>query len=285
MTGRIVGIDASNYYYGNNAINGVSGEYWNMSKPYCARNTHNGVPVFDMENRLCYLRTAERRPFCNPSRGFGYTTADWIDWRDDSEPWRALHRGHLAENLVKVKHNSNRLGVYSRGSFRYSQHDIDKTGWQLVVAVGQDNDCDGTVDEDLPVNVCGRCGDVPEEMCNGQDDDCDGVVDDGTPDSDGDGFSDLAEYVSGTSPIDRDDYFSHSGTYHNNQFALHFGTKTGRTYSLKVSTDLLQWHDWTSVSGDDLEHTLEFNTSTHNISELSTDSGSYFFKIDVQKID
>ena len=104
-------------------------------------------------------------------------------------------------------------------------------------------------------------------------------------DSDGDGFSDLAEYVSGTSPIDRDDYFSHSGTYHNDQFALQFGTKTGRTYSLKVSTDLLQWHDWTSVSGDDLEHTLEFNTSTHNISELSTDSGSYFFKIDVQKID
>ena len=104
-------------------------------------------------------------------------------------------------------------------------------------------------------------------------------------DSDGDGFSDLAEYISGTSPIDRGDYFSHSGTYHNDQFALQFETKSGRTYSLKVSTDLLQWHDWTSVSGDDLEHTLEFNTSTHNISELSTDSDSYFFKIDVQKID
>ncbi|MEC8333200.1 MAG: ubiquitin-like protein [Verrucomicrobiota bacterium] len=104
-------------------------------------------------------------------------------------------------------------------------------------------------------------------------------------DSDGDGFSDLAEYISGTSPIDRGDYFSHSGTYHDGQFALQFETKSGRTYSLKVSTDLLQWHDWTSVSGDDLEHTLEFNTTTHNISELSTDSDSYFFKIDVQKID
>ena len=102
-------------------------------------------------------------------------------------------------------------------------------------------------------------------------------------DSDGDGFSDLAEYISGTSPIDRGDYFSHSGTYHDNQFVLQFETKTGRTYSLKVSTDLLQWHDWTDVSGDDLEHTLEFNTSTHNISELSTDSGSYFFKIDIEK--
>ena len=104
-------------------------------------------------------------------------------------------------------------------------------------------------------------------------------------DSDGDGFSDFAEYVSGTSPIDRDDHFSHTGAYHNDQFALQFETKTGRTYNLKVSTDLSQWHEWTSVSGDDLEHTLEFNASTHNITELSTDSGSYFFKIDVEKID
>lgn len=101
-------------------------------------------------------------------------------------------------------------------------------------------------------------------------------------DSDGDGFSDFAEYVSGTSPIDRDDYFSHSGAYHNNQFALQFETKTGRTYTLSVSTDLSQWHEWATVSGDDLEHTLEFNASSHNISELSANSGSYFFKIEIE---
>ena len=101
-------------------------------------------------------------------------------------------------------------------------------------------------------------------------------------DSDGDGFSDFAEYVSGTSPIDRDDYFSHFGAYYNDQFALQFETKTGRTYTLSVSTDLSQWHEWTIVSGDDLEHTLEFNASSHNISELSTDSGSYFFKIEIE---
>lgn len=101
-------------------------------------------------------------------------------------------------------------------------------------------------------------------------------------DSDGDGFSDFAEYVSGTSPIDSDDYFSHSGAYHNNQFALQFETKTGRTYTLSVSTDLSQWHEWATVSGDDLEHTLEFNASSHNISELSANSGSYFFKIEIE---
>ena len=59
----------------------------------------------------------------------------------------------------------------------------------------------------------------------------------------------------------------------------------GRTYSLKVSTDLQSWHNWSSISGDDLTHTLGFNVSTHNISELSTEADSYFFKIEVEKIE
>ena len=31
---------------------------------------------------------------------------------------------------------------------------------------------------------------------------------------------------SGTSPIDKGDYFSHAGTYHDDQFALQFETKS-----------------------------------------------------------
>ena len=45
---------------------------------------------------------------------------------------------------------------------------------------GQDNDCDGWIDEGV-LNACGRCGPVPQEICNGVDDDCDGGTDEGTP--------------------------------------------------------------------------------------------------------
>ncbi|MCA9543892.1 MAG: hypothetical protein KC613_05860, partial [Myxococcales bacterium] len=43
---------------------------------------------------------------------------------------------------------------------------------------GEDNDCDGAVDEGL-LNACGACGPVPEEICNDLDDDCDGMTDEG----------------------------------------------------------------------------------------------------------
>ena len=43
---------------------------------------------------------------------------------------------------------------------------------------GDDDDCDGRVDEGV-LNACGRCGGAPPEVCNDEDDDCDGVADEG----------------------------------------------------------------------------------------------------------
>ncbi|MCS6798177.1 MAG: MopE-related protein [Myxococcota bacterium] len=53
-------------------------------------------------------------------------------------------------------------------------------GWcsGTEVCDGEDNDCDGRVDEGV-ANRCGRCEPEPVETCNGRDDDCDGMVDDG----------------------------------------------------------------------------------------------------------
>ncbi len=46
----------------------------------------------------------------------------------------------------------------------------------LEVCDGEDNNCNGEVDEGV-TNACGGCGDVPEEVCDGEDNDCDGEVD------------------------------------------------------------------------------------------------------------
>ena len=67
----------------------------------CSRNMHLGVPVFDLENRNCYLETKKRLSFCGPF--YGYTTAEWIDFRNSDFGWRTLHRGELGAHLVLVK--------------------------------------------------------------------------------------------------------------------------------------------------------------------------------------
>ncbi len=45
-----------------------------------------------------------------------------------------------------------------------------------TVCDGIDDNCNGLVDEGL-LNACGLCGSPPVEVCNGLDDDCDGVID------------------------------------------------------------------------------------------------------------
>ena len=78
----IVHLDASieSMVSGNDAINGQSGQTWPMVGG-CTRTQHNGVDVFDMTHPPCGFRTGEAKAFCGSD--FGWTTADWVDWRDD----------------------------------------------------------------------------------------------------------------------------------------------------------------------------------------------------------
>ena len=104
-------------------------------------------------------------------------------------------------------------------------------------------------------------------------------------DTDADGFSDMEEYISGTSPIDSNDHFNFQGSHDADAFFLQFETHSGRNYTISVSTDLNEWHNWSVVSGDGATHALDFNPTNINISGLELGADAYFFKIEVEKTD
>lgn len=104
-------------------------------------------------------------------------------------------------------------------------------------------------------------------------------------DSDGDGFSDIEEYFSGTNPVDSNEHLQLAGTHTGSQFELQFVSVSGRNYTIYVSADLEQWHTMDSIQGQDAEHTMEFNPQATNITGLNPNAGAYFFKIDVELSD
>ena len=61
----------------------------------------------------------------------------------------------------------------NKGHFQYGDC---ITPCQEEVCDGEDNDCDGDIDEGQ-LNACGECGLVPSEVCDGIDNDCDGSTD------------------------------------------------------------------------------------------------------------
>ena len=68
---------------GHNAINLITGSTWRMKGGIsngCEHSTYLNVPVFDLENRKCYLETSERLPYCESGVN-GYSTATWLKFR------------------------------------------------------------------------------------------------------------------------------------------------------------------------------------------------------------
>jgi MYXO-CTERM domain-containing protein len=74
--------------------------------------------------------------------------------------------------------NGEAYGASDQAGLRQAFSRILADAIPVEACNGEDDDCDGRVDEGV-LNSCGRCGGAPVEVCNDADDDCDGRVDEG----------------------------------------------------------------------------------------------------------
>ena len=105
-------------------------------------------------------------------------------------------------------------------------------------------------------------------------------------DSDNDQSNDYFESIAGTSLTDANDYFYLQGSMNTDGFYnLEYNAKANRNYSINVSDDLINWHNWKTATAteDDITHSNIFNPSVENINGLEANSTHFFFKVDIEK--
>jgi len=102
-------------------------------------------------------------------------------------------------------------------------------------------------------------------------------------DADGDGVSNLLEYLAGTNPTLRSSAFKPIGTLTGNTYSMPLQTVTGRTYKVWVSRDLSNWTLRETLTGDGTQKTFSFDETTITSGPLYSAShpSRYFFRVQV----
>jgi hypothetical protein len=102
-------------------------------------------------------------------------------------------------------------------------------------------------------------------------------------DPDGDGVSNLLEYLAGTNPTLRSSAFKPIGTLTGNTYSMPLQTVTGRTYKVWVSRDLSNWTLRETLTGDGTQKIFSFDESTITSGPLYSAShpSRYFFRVQV----
>ncbi len=104
-------------------------------------------------------------------------------------------------------------------------------------------------------------------------------------DADGDGTTNVMEFVAGTDPRLAASRFQPMGAYSGSLFSMPIQTATSRTYKVWVSTDLQSWTLRQTYTGDSSLKTFTFDHRTITSGPLApaTANPRYFFRVEVSQ--
>lgn len=102
-------------------------------------------------------------------------------------------------------------------------------------------------------------------------------------DFDGDGVSNLMEYIAGTDPTLRSSAFRPIGTLSGTIYSMPMQTVVGRTYKVWVTRDLSNWTLRQTIVGDGAQKTFTFDETSVTSGPLhsATHPSRYFFRVEV----